>query len=231
MRIAIVDDDPTQIELVTQTLEPLGHSCLGFATGAKFLHAMGRESFDLLILDWQLPDTEGPVLLSKMRETRRMPVLFVTSRASEDDIVTALTAGADDYMIKPLRRNELVARTAALLRRAYPASASAEKVFVFENFSFDISASVAKISGTALVLTQKEFELALILFRNIGKPLSRAHIMDTVWGREDNVPTRTMDTHISRVRTRLNLRPENGYRLSPVYSYGYRLDRVDPGAA
>jgi DNA-binding response OmpR family regulator len=227
MRIAIVDDDLSQHELITQSLDGLGHTVHCFANGANFLRDLSRESFDLLVLDWQLPDTEGPLLLKKMREHQRMPVLFVTSRASEEDIVTALSAGADDYMVKPLRKHELVARVQALLRRAYPA-ANQGKLVSFEGYTFDTVATTVKTSADEIVLTQKEFDLALIFFRNLGKPLSRAHIMESVWGRDDDVPTRTMDTHVSRVRSRLNLRPEQGYRLSPVYSYGYRLDRVSP---
>jgi DNA-binding response OmpR family regulator len=227
MRIALVDDDVSQHELINQSLDGLGHSTHCFATGSAFLRDLARESFDLLVLDWQLPDTDGPALLKKMREHQRMPVLFVTSRAAEEDIVNALSAGADDYMVKPLRKHELVARVQALLRRAYPTSAQA-KVFTFEGYTFDTVATTVKANGEDIVLTQKEFDLALIFFRNLGKPLSRAHIMESVWGRDDDVPTRTMDTHVSRVRSRLNLRPEQGYRLSPVYSYGYRLDRVSP---
>jgi DNA-binding response OmpR family regulator len=227
MRIAIVDDDETQTELVSQALAAHGHVCHAYAKGSQFLRDLARESFDMLILDWALPDMEGPDLMGRMRETRRMPVLFITSRSSEDDIVAALAAGADDYMIKPLRKNELVARTAALLRRSYPQPKTQDKLFNVEGFCFEVPAGTVQFQGTPVALTQKEFELALLLFRNLGKPLSRAHIMESVWGRDNNIPTRTMDTHVSRVRTRLNLRPEFGFRLSPVYSYGYRLDRIN----
>jgi DNA-binding response OmpR family regulator len=227
MRIAVIDDDSAQVDLVRQVLESAGHTVQGYSNGSKFLREQHRDSFDLIVLDWHLPDIEGPDLMRRLREDRRVPVLFVTARADESDIVTALDAGADDYMIKPLRSAELLARVSALLRRTYNGTLRDQRIFSYGSYVFDTGSQSLCVSGEAVTLTQKEFELALLLFRNLGRPLSRAHIMDQVWGRGDDIPTRTMDTHISRIRTRLHLRPEHGFRLSPLYGYGYRLERVE----
>jgi len=154
-------------------------------------------------------------------------VLFMTSRSGEDDIVAGLAAGADDYMIKPIRRSELVARVQALLRRAYPTQTASEHL-QFGAYKFETRAGRVSINEVPVEMTQKEFDLALLLFRNLGRPLSRAYILEAVWSRDVDIPSRTMDTHISRVRSKLELRPENGYRLAPVYSYGYRLEQVTP---
>ncbi len=227
MRIAVIDDDGAQVDLVRQVLESAGHTVQGYSNGSRFLREQHRDSYDLIILDWHLPDIEGPDLMLRIREDRRVPVLFVTARADEADIVTALDAGADDYMIKPLRSNELAARVSALLRRTYNGSMRDQRLVKYGSYVFDTVSQSMTMNGEAVTLTQKEFELALLLFRNLGRPLSRAHIMDQVWGRGDDIPTRTMDTHVSRIRTRLNLRPEHGFRLSPLYGYGYRLERVE----
>lgn len=229
MRIAILDDDQSLLDLTTSTLTDAGHFCHAFTSGKMMMHQLHRESFDLLILDWQVPDLSGTEILQWVREklSSSLPVLFMTNRSSEDDIVAGLAAGADDYMIKPIRRGELVARVNALLRRAYPAQAEAETA-VFGQYEFDIRASRATLAGKEIELTQKEFDLALLLFQNLGRPLSRAYILEAVWSRDIEIPSRTMDTHISRVRTKLDLRPENGYRLAPVYSYGYRLEQISP---
>lgn len=226
MRVAVLDDDKSQLTLVSTCLTSAGHHCHLFSEGKELLHHLRRESFDLLILDWQVPDLSGLEILQWVRKnvTQPVPVLFMTSRASEDDIVAALGAGADDYMVKPIRRAELVARAQALLRRAYPDQQPIE-VLRFKDHAFDPRTAEATLSGTVVELTRKEFDLALLLFRNIGRPLSRSHIVEAVWGRDPDIPSRTMDTHISRVRTKLELRPERGYRLSPVYSYGYRLEQ------
>lgn len=227
MRIAILDDDQNLLDLTVATLMDAGHACHPFSSGKAMLHQLHRESFDLLILDWQVPDLSGTEILHWVREklSTTLPVLFMTSRSGEDDIVAGLAAGADDYMIKPIRRAELIARVNALLRRAYP-SQTANEVITFGNYEFDVRASRAKLQGAAIELTQKEFDLALVLFQNLGRPLSRAYILEAVWSRDIEIPSRTMDTHISRVRSKLDLRPENGYRLAPVYSYGYRLEQI-----
>jgi DNA-binding response OmpR family regulator len=149
----------------------------------------------------------------------------MTGRSSENDIIAGLEAGADDYMIKPIRSGELVARVNALLRRAYPAQ-TAEEHLEFGPYKFELRAGRLSFNNVHVEMTQKEFDLALLLFKNLGRPLSRAYILEAVWSRDIDVPSRTMDTHISRVRNKLALKPENGYRLAPVYSYGYRLEQA-----
>lgn len=227
MRIAVLDDDRSQVELVCQVLTAAGHTCHPFQSGKEMLSQLRRESFDMLILDWQVPDMSGPEVLQWVREKLPavLPVLFMTSRSGEDDIVAGLAAGADDYMIKPIRRGELVARVQALLRRAYPSQNPVEQI-QFGDYVFEARTGRLTVSGNSIDVTQKEFDLALLFFRNLGRPLSRAYILEAVWARDVEVPSRTMDTHVSRVRSKLQLRPENGFRLAPVYSYGYRLEQI-----
>jgi DNA-binding response OmpR family regulator len=128
-------------------------------------------------------------------------------------------------MIKPIRRGELLARVQALLRRAYPSQNPIEQI-QFGNFIFEARTGRLTMSGAPIEVTQKEFDLALLFFRNLGRPLSRAYILEAVWARDVEIPSRTMDTHVSRVRSKLQLRPEHGFRLAPVYSYGYRLEQM-----
>ena len=222
MRIAVLDDDRSQTDLVSQVLNAAGHVCHAFQSGKEMVNQLRRESFDMLIIDWQVPDLSGADVLRWSREKLppTLPVLFMTSRSGEDDIVAGLAAGADDYMIKPIRRGELVARVQALLRRAYPSQNAVEQIH------FEVRTGRLSVSGTPVEVTQKEFDLALLFFRNLGRPLSRAYILEAVWSRDVERPSRTMDTHVSRVRSKLQLRPENGFRLAPVYSYGYRLEQI-----
>lgn len=227
MRIAVLDNDRSQADLICQVLSSAGHTCQTFDSGKEMLAQLRKDSFDMLILDWQLGDMSGADVLRRAKEkmTATTPMMFITNSSAEDDIVAGVSAGADDYMIKPLRRGELVARVQALLRRAYPTQNGAEQL-QFGPYIFETRPGRLSMDGAVIEVTHKEFYLALLFFRNIGRPLSRAYIHEAVWIRETAVPSRTMDTHVSRVRNKLQLRPENGFRLVPVYSYGYRLEKL-----
>ncbi|WEF31850.1 response regulator transcription factor [Pseudoduganella chitinolytica] len=227
MKIVVLDNDRSQSDLICQVLTSAGHVCHGFQTGKDLLSQLRKEEYDMLIFDWQVSDMGGAELMRKAREklNDKAPVLFMTTSSGEDDIVAGLDTGADDYMIKPLRRSEMVARVQALLRRAYPTQNGAEQL-QFGQYVFETRPGRLLMDGNVLDVTHKEFYLALLFFRNIGRPLSRAYIHEAVWIRETDVPSRTMDTHVSRVRNKLQLKPENGFRLVPVYSYGYRLEKL-----
>ncbi|ATQ73510.1 DNA-binding response regulator [Massilia violaceinigra] len=227
MRIAVLDNDRSQADLICQVLTSAGHVCQSFDSGKDLLGQLRKDSFDMLVLDWQVADMSGTEVLRRAKEKLpgTTPMMFLTSSSAEDDIVAGITAGADDYMVKPLRRGELVARVQALLRRAYPAQNGAEQL-QFGPYIFETRPGRLLMDGNVIEVTHKEFYLALLFFRNIGRPLSRAYIHEAVWIRETAVPSRTMDTHVSRVRNKLQLRPENGFRLVPVYSYGYRLEKL-----
>lgn len=228
MRIAAVDDDPLQLELFTQSLTALGHVCQTFETGAALLKALRRDTFDLLIVDWELPDTSGPDIIRWVREHigPELPILFVTHRQQERDIVEALACGADDFMGKPVRVAELNARVSALLRRAYPQAASGE--LEFGRYRFLPATRELLMDGQSVALKAREYELALFLFQNLGRLLSRDHLRDVIWGHSAEVISRSLDTHISRLRTLLELRPANGYAITSVYGVGYRFEAVQP---
>lgn len=229
MRIAILEDDPDQLALLTRWLSIAGHSIHGYMLGKEMQKFAGRESFDMFVLDWEVPDLSGLEVLRWIRAnlSKTVPILFVTVRDTEQDIVYALTEGADDYMIKPARQSELLARVGALLRRAYPQKA--ETLLVLPPYEFDTLRHRASINGALVDLTPKEFELAVLLFRNIGRLMSRGHLLEAIWGRNRNVVTRSVDTHISQVRRKLGLATGADYRIIPVYNYGYRLEQVTPG--
>ena len=227
MKIAVLEQDRPQADLICQVLSAAGHSCQSYDSAKELLGQLRKDSADMLVMDWNVPDMEGAEVLRRVKEklASAAPTMFLVGNNAEDDIIAGVTAGADDYLVKPLRRGELVARVSALLRRAYPSQNSAEQL-QFGPYTFETRPGRLLKDGSVIDVTQKEFSLALLFFRNIGRPLSRAYIHESVWVRENDVPSRTMDTHVSRVRNKLHLRPENGFRLVPVYSYGYRLEKL-----
>lgn len=231
MRIAILEDDSDQLALLERWLADAGHDVHAYLGGRDTMRHAGRESFDLFVLDWQVPDVSGPEVLAWIRNnvSKHVPILFVTVRDSEEDIVFALESGADDYMVKPARKHELLARVNALLRRAYPRKE--DPLLSFPPFEIDTRRGEIRRSGTKIELTPKEYDLAVVLFRNMGRLLSRGHLQEAVWGRTGDLATRTVDTHVSQVRKKLDLRAETGFRVVPIYNYGYRLEQVGDSAA
>ncbi len=227
MRIALLDDDPTQTKWVKEILSEAGHICHEFKVSQDLINKLRRESFDLLILDWNIPDMSGPEVLAWVRQhiETSIPVIFMTNRTREEDIVAGLNAGADDYIFKPARKVELLARVNAVLRRVYQLFSSDQEQHF--KYTFNLKDKTIFYENNTIELTQKEFDLALLLFRHLSRPLSRSHILESIWGKEVDIPTRTMDTHISRIRSKLDLRVENGFKLATVYSYGYRLEHFE----
>jgi DNA-binding response OmpR family regulator len=228
MRIALLEDEQDQADLVCAWLNAAGHSCHVYMLGKDLVREAQRETFDLFLLDWEVPGMSGAEVLVWIRANiaERVPVLFVTARQREQDIVHALSSGADDYMTKPLGKLELLARIDALGRRTQASQRVDEDVLEFGQLSVDCRSRQIKLGGNEVAMTQKDYELALFLLRNVGRLLSRGYILEAVWGQSAEINTRTVDTHVSRIRGKLQLKPENGWRLSAVYQHGYRLERV-----
>ena len=229
MRVAILEDDPDQAELIKLWLTHAEHTVDCYADAASFLRAVRRDSFDLYVLDWVLPDLSGIEVLKKLR--REMgdytSAIIVTAKDEEQSIVRGLEAGADDYLVKPVRQAELVARVSAVLRRAAGNKPEEEDLDV-DPYSLSFTNKTVSLNGEKLNLTNREFELAQFFFRNIGKMMSRNHLLEAIWGIENkSVSTRTVDTHVSRLRKKLKLSEENGWILSAIYQHGYRMERVD----
>ncbi len=225
MHIAVIDNDPQQRALIVEALTAAGHECLLAPNDESRITQWMREGLDLLVFHWQ-PEAEGLRWLKSLRQTAKtLPVLLVTGRAADRDFTDALQDGPSDYLVKPVRRNDVALRARVLVARIHPAKFQSDAQ-EFGDYAFDVRAARLTVGGAQISLTQKEFDLALLFFRNLGRPLSRATILESVWSQDTEFNSRTMDTHVSRIRTKLGLRPERGFRLAPVYSYGYRLEKL-----
>lgn len=240
MRIGLLEDDLSQIELINLWAAECGDHLQSYTTGKSFREAMSRETFDLLVLDWHLPDTTGIEELDWLRgeKASNTPVIFITSRDSEESVVEALDHGADDYMVKPVNKSITLARIKALQRRnrildevaTEPQSAQGQSAQAgiedYDPYRVNQLEQSISMNGNTIQLTHKEFELAAYLFRNAGCLVSRDDLMVSVWGTRADLNTRTVDTHISRIRAKLGINPAIGWQLSSIYQRGYRLFRV-----
>jgi DNA-binding response OmpR family regulator len=227
LTIGLVEDDSDQSDLFAAWLNEAGYHVRQFQSAAEFRRRLGAESVDAVVLDWMLPDTPGIEVLDWLRHSTQaqLPVVFLTAKTSESDIVAGLSAGADDYITKPARKAELLARIDAVLRRSGVSSVDPVLREV-PPYEIDTQRRRVTLSGTPVKLTDREFDLAVFVFRRHGRIVSRETLLEQVWKLSSAVTTRTVDTHMSRLRKKLKLNGENGWRLTAVYQHGYRLEKT-----
>jgi len=225
MHLWLLEDDPAQAQLLMGWLQTTEHTVQHFDHGQALIDALdtSKPDFDLVVLDWELPDATGIEVLHHIRSQIQwhVPILFVTQREAETDIINALASGADDYMIKQINQGEFLARINALGRRL----ANQELDFEIGAYHFKPQSQSVLLNGEPCELTSKDFELAWYLFRHIGRLLSRDQLLRDVWG-VTGLNTRTVDVHVSRIRKRMNINPEQGFRIKTIYQHGYRLEQM-----
>jgi DNA-binding response OmpR family regulator len=225
--VGLLEDDQDMAALVGQWLEDAGYAVRLYRNATEYRRRQGGEAVDLLLLDWMLPDGSGIEVIEAIRSSpnNRLPVVFLTARDSEDDIVRGLTSGGDDYVVKPPKRRELIARVNVVLRR-HGADNEAGDTVELAPYSLDGKRRRISVDGRAVELTQREFDLASFLFRRHGRIVSRDALLENVWNLSAAVSTRTVDTHVSRLRKKLELSGEHGWRLAAIYQHGYRLESI-----
>lgn len=230
MRIAIADDDIEILDFLERIVTEMNHIAVRFSDGERLVSALLRDTFDLIMVDWNMPGKNGLEVIQWAQEklAKAPPIIMMTSRSAKQDITTALQSGADDYVTKPEDETVIAARIEALLRRSQPQNSMA-KSLTFGKYLLDRMEQQVEFNGERVELTAKEFELAELLFKNRDRSLSRAYIMETIWRTNVDLATRTLDMHVSRLRSKLALKPENGFRIFTVFGYGYRLETMANG--
>jgi DNA-binding response OmpR family regulator len=223
MRVAILEDEPDQAELLAHWLRVAGHESHAFSEGAQLLAVLEQDRFDALLLDWNLSGMSGMAVLDQVRNRLglQIPVLFGTVRAGEADIAAALRAGADDYLVKPIRRMELIARLETIARRT--SERTRLQPIQIDVFRVDRAVRTISRGDVSVPLSAKDFDLAVLFFCNVGRLLLRHEIRNVVWG-TIAASSRTLDTHVSRIRRKLDLTPQHGWQLTAIYRHGYRLE-------
>jgi len=226
--IGLLEDDQSQADMLCQWLSCRGYGVFHEITGEGFLAAVARHNPGLLILDWQLPDCEGIEVLQELRQERGFvgPVMFATARSAEEDVVFGLEQGADDYITKPLRKAELLARVSALCRRSNIAVPTETITIEVGPIVLETGNRRAFVRGRPVKMTSTEFRLAVCMLTHINQLLSREFLLREVWGVDAQLDTRTVDMHMSRIRKLLEIGPEMGFCIRTVYRHGYRLEAL-----
>jgi two-component system alkaline phosphatase synthesis response regulator PhoP len=217
--IYLVEDEDSIRELVLYTLDNSGLEAKGFAEGKSFWQAMEEKQPDLVLLDIMLPGEDGLSILKKLRSSKfaRLPVIMLTAKGSEYDKVSGLDSGADDYIAKPFGLMELKARVKALLRRTQPGN---QKEFRLGDLRVNIPRHTVTAGGGEISLTIKEFDLLVYLLKNEDAVLSREQLLQQVWGYDFAGETRTVDTHILTLRSKLG---SAGALVKTVRGLGYKI--------
>lgn len=217
--ILVVDDEPLIRKLVTDFLKKDGYSVVEAEDGKKAMDLFfSEEKIDLLILDVMLPEYDGFTVCREIRKKSKVPIIMLTARGDEFDEIFGLDIGADEYISKPFSPNILIARVNAVLRRTMCAN---DNINDFNGLKIDNDAHQVTLDGKIVDLSPKEYELLIYLSENYGKALSREQILDKVWGYDYYGDLRTVDTHINRLRIKLDSKSEY---VNTVRGYGYRFE-------
>jgi len=227
-RILVVDDEPSITEFVSYALKKEGYAADVVDNGEEALALAGKNSYDLFILDIMLPGMDGYELCRRLRSKTTVPVLFLSARDTELDKVVGLEIGGDDYLTKPFGVRELIARVRALLRRASGQEmAPVSNTITASGITLDEDAHTAAGDQGAIDLTPREFELLASLMKNAGKVVSREDLLRDAWGWEYLTETKTVDTHIKRLRDKISDAGYDSGLVETVRGYGYRFKVVN----
>jgi two-component system response regulator RegX3 len=225
-KILIIEDEISFSEALSFLLEKEGYSTVVAETGKQGLEAFKSDNFDLVLLDLMIPEVSGIDVCRTIRTTSAVPIIMLTAKDSEIDKVVGLELGADDYVTKPYSSRELVARIKAVLRRGGLDSDTTESTSVHSiaGIKMDIERHQVTVNDVAINLPLKEFELLEFLMRNAGRVLTRGQLIDRVWGGDYYGDTKTLDVHIKRLRSKIEVDPANPLLIQTIRGLGYKFE-------
>ena len=223
-RILIVEDEPSLSDPLAFLLGREGYETAIAADGPAALAEFDRAGADLVLLDLMLPGLPGTEVCRELRTCSSVPIIMLTAKDSEVDIVVGLELGADDYVTKPYSTRELLARIRAVLRRRVETEDDDEAVLEAGSVRMDVERHTVSVDGVTVPMPLKEFELLELLLRNAGRVLTRGQLIDRVWGVDYFGDTKTLDVHIKRIRSKIEKEPSEPVMLVTVRGLGYRFE-------
>ncbi len=224
-RVLIVEDEPDLADPLAYLLRREAYEVEIAEDGPSALALFREHGADIVLLDLMLPGMSGTEVCRQMRASSGVPIIMLTAKDSEVDIVVGLELGADDYVTKPYSARELLARMRAVLRRLAAIDADLDdRVLSGGRVTLDIDRHTVSVAGSEIAMPLKEFELLEVLMRNAGRVLTRGQLIDRVWGTDYFGDTKTLDVHIKRIRSRIEERPADPSMLVTVRGLGYRFE-------
>ncbi|UOE45998.1 response regulator transcription factor [Agromyces larvae] len=223
-RILLVEDEIALSDPLAYLLEREGYEVEVADDGLAAVEAFDRAGADLVLLDLMLPGLPGTEVCRELRQRSSVPIIMLTAKDSEIDIVVGLELGADDYVTKPYSTRELLARIRAVLRRRGEAVDLDDAVLEGGRVRMDVDRHTVEVDGAPVPMPLKEFELLELLMRNPGRVLTRGQLIDRVWGSDYFGDTKTLDVHIKRIRSKIEVTPSEPVQLVTVRGLGYRFE-------
>ncbi|MBF4600983.1 response regulator transcription factor [Frigoribacterium sp. VKM Ac-1396] len=222
--ILIVEDEESLSEPLAFILQREGYQVTVAEDGPGAVAAFDKTGADLVLLDLMLPGIPGTEVCRIIRTKSQVPIVMLTAKDSEVDIVVGLELGADDYVTKPYSTRELLARIRAVLRRRVDPDDLSDSMLEAGEIRMDVERHVVSVRGTDVAMPLKEFELLELLMRNAGRVLTRGQLIDRVWGSDYFGDTKTLDVHIKRIRSKIEAFPSEPKALVTVRGLGYRIE-------
>lgn len=229
MNLLICDDDPAIVDAIAIYIRAEGYEALKTYNGAEALKALADNEVHLVLLDWMMPVMDGITVLHKIRETSNIPVIMLTAKSEETDTITGLTFGADDYVTKPFKPLELLARIKSQLRRYTSLGQYIPKANLYKTGGLELNdeEKTVTLDGDPIRLTRFEFQILRLLMMTPGKVYSIDHIYEGVWDEPNYNSDNTVAVHIRRIREKIEINPKDPKYLKVVWGIGYKIEKYD----
>ena len=226
-KVLIADDNKQIVSILSEYCKKNNFIVSTVFNGEDALKEVEEDKFDIVLLDVMMPKKDGFDVCREVRKFSNVPIIMITARGEDYEKIMGLEIGADDYIVKPFSPGEIIARINAILRRITPKNDDSEKIFSFDNLEIDLNNFTLKINNKIISLTKKETEILWTLVTNQNKVFTRENLLDLIWGFDYFGDSRTVDTHIKRLRAKLDNYGHKKWNIKTIWGVGYKFDILE----
>ena len=226
-KVLIADDNKQIVSILSEYCKKNNFTVSTVFDGEEALKEIEKNKFDIVLLDVMMPKKDGFDVCRETRKFSNVPIIMITARGEDYEKIMGLEIGADDYIVKPFSPGEIIARINAILRRIMPKNDQSEKIFTFDNLEIDLNNFTVKVNDEIIPLTKKEIEILWTLATNQNKVFTRENLLDLIWGFDYFGESRTVDTHIKRLRAKLDNYEHKKWNIKTNWGVGYKFDILE----
>ncbi|ERL26675.1 MULTISPECIES: response regulator transcription factor [unclassified Leptotrichia] len=226
-KVLIADDNKQIVSILSEYCKKNNFTVNTVFDGETALKEIEENEFDIILLDVMMPKKDGFDVCREVRTFSNVPIIMITARGEDYEKIMGLEIGADDYIVKPFSPGEIIARINAILRRITPKNDESSKIFIYDNLEIDLNNFTVKINDEIISLTKKEIEILWTLATNQNKVFTRENLLDLIWGFDYFGESRTVDTHIKRLRAKLDNYKHEKWNIKTIWGVGYKFDILE----